>query len=80
MLEELLLFGDAAACGARIDRYREAGVTTPVLMPLSVAGSLEERTERVTALVEALAPATRERPAPLSRAGPAPTPLVPGDT
>jgi len=56
MLQETFLFGDAAACRARIDEFRAAGISTPVLMPLSVAGSPGERTERVTGTVEALAP------------------------
>jgi len=56
MVEETFLFGDAAACRARIDEFRDAGITTPVLMPLSVAGSPEERARLVTGTVEALAP------------------------
>jgi probable F420-dependent oxidoreductase len=57
MFDDLFVHGDAAACRARVGAYREAGVTTPTLMPISVAGSLEERAERVTAAIEALAPA-----------------------
>jgi probable F420-dependent oxidoreductase len=56
MLDQLMVFGDAPACRARIQDYRDAGVRTPVLMPLSVAGSAEEREERVAAAVAALAP------------------------
>jgi probable F420-dependent oxidoreductase len=58
MLDELMLFGDAPACRRRIDEYRAAGVRTPVLMPVSVAGTSEERAERVRATVAALAPGT----------------------
>ncbi len=56
LFEALFVHGTAAGALARIDGYRAAGVTTPVLMPLSVAGSPEERAERVAATVEAMAP------------------------
>jgi alkanesulfonate monooxygenase SsuD/methylene tetrahydromethanopterin reductase-like flavin-dependent oxidoreductase (luciferase family) len=56
MLDELFVTGDAAHCGERIAAFREAGVRTPVVMPLSFAGTPEERAERVAAAVEALAP------------------------
>ena len=56
MFDDLFVSGDAAACLARIEEYRAAGVKTPVLMPISVAGSLEERAERVNAAIDALAP------------------------
>ena len=56
MFGQLFITGDADTCRSRIEEYRAAGVKTPVLMPISVAGSVEERAERVTAAVEALAP------------------------
>jgi probable F420-dependent oxidoreductase len=56
MLEATFLMGEPTACRARLQEYRDAGITTPVLMPLSVAGSMEERAERVAATVEAVAP------------------------
>ncbi|MFL5799600.1 MAG: LLM class flavin-dependent oxidoreductase [Actinomycetota bacterium] len=56
MLEGTFLLGGPAACRARLDEYRDAGITTPVLMPVSAAGSIEERAERVAATVAALAP------------------------
>jgi probable F420-dependent oxidoreductase len=56
MFDQLFVSGDADACRGRIEEYRAAGVKTPVLMPISVAGSVEERAERVTAAIEALAP------------------------
>jgi probable F420-dependent oxidoreductase len=56
LFDELFVHGNAAACRARIEAYRTAGVKTPTVMPISVAGSLEERGERVNAMVEALAP------------------------
>jgi probable F420-dependent oxidoreductase len=59
MFDAFFLHGSAEAASARLDEYRAAGVTTPTLMPLSFAGSTEERLERVTATIEALAPAAR---------------------
>jgi probable F420-dependent oxidoreductase len=70
MVERLFLPLDAAGARARIEDYRAAGVRTPILMPLSFAGSPEERAERVTATVAALAPS----PASASAAGGAPDP------
>jgi alkanesulfonate monooxygenase SsuD/methylene tetrahydromethanopterin reductase-like flavin-dependent oxidoreductase (luciferase family) len=57
LFDRFFLHGDAAACLARIDEYRAAGVTTPTLMPLSLAGSAEERAAHLEHLVDALAPA-----------------------
>jgi hypothetical protein len=56
MLDAFFLLGDAARCRSRIEEYRAAGITIPVLMPVSFAGTIEERTERVRATLEALAP------------------------
>jgi probable F420-dependent oxidoreductase len=56
MLDELFLTGSAEDCKRRIEAFCEAGVKTPVIMPLSFAGSPEERAERVAKAVEALAP------------------------
>jgi probable F420-dependent oxidoreductase len=56
MLDELFVTGDVETCRGRIDEFRAAGVTTPVIMPLSFAGSPEERAERVVKAVESLAP------------------------
>jgi probable F420-dependent oxidoreductase len=56
MLDELFVTGDVETCRARIDEFRAAGVTTPVIMPLSFAGSPEERAERVVKAVESVAP------------------------
>jgi probable F420-dependent oxidoreductase len=58
MLDAFFLTGTPEAVLARVEEYRASGVTTPVLMPLSFAGSTEERLERVTATIEALAPGT----------------------
>jgi probable F420-dependent oxidoreductase len=56
LLEATFLFGEADAAKRRIEEFRDAGITTPVLMPLSFAGSQEERAEHVAGLIEALAP------------------------
>jgi alkanesulfonate monooxygenase SsuD/methylene tetrahydromethanopterin reductase-like flavin-dependent oxidoreductase (luciferase family) len=56
LLDATFLLGGAGAARERIREFRDAGITTPVLMPLSVAGSMEERAERVRDLVETLAP------------------------
>jgi probable F420-dependent oxidoreductase len=56
LLDELFLTGTAEDCRRRIEGFREAGVKTPVIMPLSFAGSAEERAERVAKAIESLAP------------------------
>jgi len=56
MLESLYLFGGAEDVLAGIDRFRRAGVKTPVLFPISVAGDPSERLERVKRTIEVLAP------------------------
>ncbi len=56
MLDGLMVFGDEAECRRRLDEFREAGVKTPVLLPISVAGDPEERSQRVRSAVRALAP------------------------
>lgn len=56
MLESLYLFGGAEDVSAGIDRFREAGIKTPVLFPLSVAGDPAERLDRVKKTIEVLAP------------------------
>ena len=54
MLEQLNIAGDEDACRARLKVFREAGVKTPVLLPVSVAGDPEERAERVERTVRSL--------------------------
>jgi probable F420-dependent oxidoreductase len=56
LFDALFVHGSAASAAVRVDEYRAAGVTTPVLMPLSFAGTRDERLERLTAMVEAMAP------------------------
>jgi probable F420-dependent oxidoreductase len=57
MIDELMIVGDANACGERIEEFRRAGIRTPVVLPISVAPDPQERAERVRAAVAALAPA-----------------------
>lgn len=52
MTDELLLAGDTARCRERIDEFRAAGITTPVLFPLAPSGDAGE----TTLAAEALAP------------------------
>lgn len=56
MVDRLIVSGDEHACRTRLQAFRDAGVKTPVLLPFSVAGDPQERTARVRAAVEALAP------------------------
>ena len=62
MLDAFFLLGGTDACGARIEEHRAAGVTIPVLMPVSFAGTVEERTERLRETMEALTPPAGGRP------------------
>lgn len=55
MLEEFYVFGDAGTCHKKLERFREAGAKTPVIMPISVAGDPAERMERVRRTIIALA-------------------------
>jgi probable F420-dependent oxidoreductase len=57
MFDAFFIHGSVDAALTRVQEYRAAGVTVPVLMPLSVAGSTEERLAKVTATVEAMAAA-----------------------
>jgi probable F420-dependent oxidoreductase len=56
MLDKLLVAGDAETCRRKLTEFRAAGVKTPVVLPISVAGDPGERAERVRAAVTALAP------------------------
>jgi probable F420-dependent oxidoreductase len=55
MLQELNIFGDVDACRAGVQRFRDAGVKTPVVAPVSVDGDPAERVAKVVRLTEALA-------------------------
>ena len=56
LLDELLITGSAEQCREGLAEFRAAGVKTPVLLPVSVAGDPAERIERVARAVAALAP------------------------
>ncbi|MGH2731133.1 MAG: LLM class flavin-dependent oxidoreductase, partial [Actinomycetota bacterium] len=56
MLDQLLVTGDAETCRRKLTVFRDAGIKTPIVLPISVAGDPAERTERVRAAVTALAP------------------------
>lgn len=55
MLESFYVFGDAGTCKEKIGRFRDAGIKTPVVMPVSVAGDPAERLERTKHAIEVLA-------------------------
>lgn len=55
MLDRLHVFGDMDSVSARIEEFRAAGIKTPILAPISVAGDPAERMERVRATTERLA-------------------------
>ncbi len=73
MIDRFFLPPDTEAARARVEDYRAAGVKTPVLMPMSFAGTPEERGERVTAVVEALAPSASAASAEGDGSGPGST-------
>jgi probable F420-dependent oxidoreductase len=56
LIDRLMIRGDRDACLARIDEFRAAGVKTPVLLPVSVAGDPAERLTKVKDAIGALAP------------------------
>lgn len=55
MLEQFYIFGDRDRCVTKIQAFREAGVKTPVIMPVSVAGDPADRMERTRRTIAALA-------------------------
>jgi probable F420-dependent oxidoreductase len=55
MIDALFIMGGAERAAKRLDELRDAGVTTPVLLPMSFADP-GERTKRIQHAVEALAP------------------------
>ncbi|MDQ4094655.1 MAG: LLM class F420-dependent oxidoreductase [Actinomycetota bacterium] len=55
MISQLNVVGDADACRAGVERFRSAGVKTPVLFPISVAPDAQERGERVERAIRTLA-------------------------
>ncbi|MTV26790.1 LLM class flavin-dependent oxidoreductase [Nitriliruptoraceae bacterium ZYF776] len=57
LLDVAAVRGTVEQVRARIDEYRAAGLTTPMIYPLTVATDPEERLERMRATLAALAPA-----------------------
>lgn len=55
MLESLYIFGNLDECASKLEAFRKAGVKTPVLLPISVAGDPAERLQRVRAAITELA-------------------------
>ena len=55
MISQLNVIGDADACRAGLERFRAAGVKTPVTFPISVEADPRERRERVERTIRALA-------------------------
>jgi probable F420-dependent oxidoreductase len=55
MLDRLHVFGDLDHCLARIEEFRAAGITTPVIAPISVAGDPAERATRIVDATRSLA-------------------------
>jgi len=55
MLRAFYLIGDAGECLSGLHEFREAGVKTPVMYPVSVAGDPEQRLKEVRATLEAMA-------------------------
>ncbi len=57
MIDALLLAGDPREWRTRLGAFRDAGATTPVLLPLSAAFEPERSVANAAAVIEALAPA-----------------------
>ena len=58
LIEDIFILGDADAQRARLESYRAGGITTPVLMPIPLAGpGASSSVEEMGTLVESLAPA-----------------------
>lgn len=57
MLDRLHVFGSEEHCRARIDEFRAAGIKTPILAPISVAGDPAERATRTVTAAKTLATA-----------------------
>ncbi len=54
MLDELHITGDKETCRDKLQRFRTAGVKTPVMLPLSVASEPSERAQRALRTLAAL--------------------------
>lgn len=55
MLQRLYVYGDEERCAMRIREFRDAGIDTPILLPVSVSGDPHERLEKIRAAVPLLA-------------------------
>lgn len=54
MIAQLNIAGDREACRERLQRFRDAGVKTPVVLPISVVPDPADRAERVAQTVKEL--------------------------
>lgn len=63
LLDRFMPHGDAATVRDGLQAYRDAGLGTPAIMPVSFAGTIEERAERIGATIVALSPARGPAPA-----------------
>lgn len=55
MLYAFYLQGDRDSCASGLERFREAGIKTPVLYPVSVAGDPAQRLKEIRSSIEAMA-------------------------
>lgn len=55
MIEGLHITGDAEGCRNKLRRFRDAGIKTPVILPLSVAADPPERAEKILHTLRTLA-------------------------
>ena len=56
MVRSLLVVGDANACTAQIDEFRNAGIKTPVILPVSIDSDPAAGAAHVRPVIAALAP------------------------
>jgi probable F420-dependent oxidoreductase len=56
VIDEVLIYGNAATCRKKIQAYVENGVTTPVLNFISTGATPEQRAEQTLGMLRALAP------------------------
>lgn len=55
MVDALNIVGDADACRTKLQSFRDAGVKTPVILPLSSTPDPTERNSRISAAIDLLA-------------------------
>jgi probable F420-dependent oxidoreductase len=56
VIDDVLLYGDAATCRKKIQAYVDNGVTTPVINFISTGATPEQRAEQTMKMLRALAP------------------------